>query len=74
MGDNSKALMKVYLPAIEGHVPAQMLRAFSASLDFCYLVRQNVVDEATLTATVSVTQTFGRDPVHHDGAERIRLN
>ncbi|KAJ6621814.1 hypothetical protein B0H10DRAFT_2162891 [Mycena sp. CBHHK59/15] len=49
-GDDSKALMKVYLPAIEGHVPAQMLRAFSAFLNFCYLVRRNVVDEATLTA------------------------
>ncbi|KAJ6626555.1 hypothetical protein B0H10DRAFT_2211156 [Mycena sp. CBHHK59/15] len=42
--------MKVYLPAIEGHVPPQMLRAFSAFLDFCYLVRRNVVDEATLVA------------------------
>ncbi|KAF7349140.1 hypothetical protein MVEN_01436200 [Mycena venus] len=49
-GDDSKALMKVYLPAIEGHVPAQMLRTFSAFLDFCYLVRRNVVNEATLTA------------------------
>ncbi|KAJ6617373.1 hypothetical protein B0H10DRAFT_2176466 [Mycena sp. CBHHK59/15] len=44
-GDNSKALMKVYLPAIEG-----MLCALSAFLDFCYLVHQNVSDEATLTA------------------------
>ncbi|KAJ7589439.1 hypothetical protein C8J56DRAFT_889002 [Mycena floridula] len=26
-GDDSKALMKVYLPAISGHVPAQMVRA-----------------------------------------------
>ncbi|KAJ6626485.1 hypothetical protein B0H10DRAFT_2302293 [Mycena sp. CBHHK59/15] len=49
-GDDSKALMKVYLPAIEGHVPAQMLRAFSAFLDFCYLVRCNIVGEATLIA------------------------
>ncbi|KAJ6556913.1 hypothetical protein B0H10DRAFT_1847268 [Mycena sp. CBHHK59/15] len=49
-GDDSKALMKVYLPAIEGHVPAQMLRMFSAFLDFCYLVRRNVVGEATLIA------------------------
>ncbi|KAJ7885314.1 hypothetical protein B0H14DRAFT_2338731 [Mycena olivaceomarginata] len=30
-GDDSKALMKVYLPAIEGHVPPQMLRAFTVS-------------------------------------------
>ncbi|KAJ7248710.1 hypothetical protein C8J57DRAFT_1522190 [Mycena rebaudengoi] len=49
-GDDSKALMKVYLPCIEGHVPAQMLRAFSAFLDFCYLVRRNVIGEATLGA------------------------
>ncbi|KAJ7648027.1 hypothetical protein FB45DRAFT_783012 [Roridomyces roridus] len=48
-GDDYKALMKVYLPAIEGHVPPQMLRAFSAFLDFCYLVRRNVIDESTLT-------------------------
>ncbi|KAJ7099636.1 hypothetical protein C8R43DRAFT_1092365 [Mycena crocata] len=39
-GDDSKAVMKVYLPAIEGHVPAQMLRAFSTFLDFCYLERK----------------------------------
>ncbi|KAK7001906.1 hypothetical protein R3P38DRAFT_3283720 [Favolaschia claudopus] len=49
-GDDSKALMKVYLPAIEGYVPPQMLRAFSAFLDFCYLVRRNVINEATLAA------------------------
>ncbi|KAJ7232354.1 hypothetical protein C8J57DRAFT_1578978 [Mycena rebaudengoi] len=49
-GDDSKALMKVYLPCIEGHVPAQMLRAFSAFLDFCYLVQRNVIGEATLDA------------------------
>ncbi|KAJ6599668.1 hypothetical protein B0H10DRAFT_1825174, partial [Mycena sp. CBHHK59/15] len=39
-GDDSKALMKVYLPTIEGHVPPQMLRALSTFLDFCYLVRR----------------------------------
>ncbi|KAF7350244.1 hypothetical protein MVEN_01327900 [Mycena venus] len=37
-GDDSKALMKVYLPAMEGYVPPQMLRAFSAFLEFFYLV------------------------------------
>ncbi|KAJ7240897.1 hypothetical protein C8J57DRAFT_1561882 [Mycena rebaudengoi] len=47
-GDDSKALMKVYLPAIEGYVPPQMLRAFSAFLEFCYLVRRNVLDEEAL--------------------------
>ncbi|KAJ7484562.1 hypothetical protein FB451DRAFT_1555053 [Mycena latifolia] len=62
-GDDSKALMKVYLPAIEGHVPAQMLRAFSAFLDFCYLVRRNVVDEATLTAIDAALARYHRERV-----------
>ncbi|KAJ6612918.1 hypothetical protein B0H10DRAFT_2436717 [Mycena sp. CBHHK59/15] len=60
-GDDSKALMKVYLPAIEGHVPAQMLRAFSAFLDFCYLVRRNVVDEATLNAIDAALARYHRE-------------
>ena len=44
-GDDSKALMKVYLPAIHGHVPAQMVRAVGAFLEFCYLVRREVLDD-----------------------------
>ncbi|KAJ7480981.1 hypothetical protein FB451DRAFT_1350862 [Mycena latifolia] len=62
-GDDSKALMKVYLPAIEGHVPPQMLRAFSAFLDFCYLVRRNVVDEATLTAIDAALARYHQERV-----------
>ncbi|KAJ7137438.1 hypothetical protein C8R43DRAFT_1097904 [Mycena crocata] len=60
-GDDSKALMKVYLPAIEGHVPAQMLRAISAFLDFCYLVRRNVIDETTLTAIDAAVARYHRE-------------
>ncbi|KAI0083393.1 hypothetical protein BDY19DRAFT_978759 [Irpex rosettiformis] len=48
-GDDSKALMKVWLPAIAGHVPGQMVRAFAAFLEFCYLVRCDVINEDTLT-------------------------
>lgn len=40
-GDDSKALMKVYLAAIAGHVPSGMVKAFSAFLDFCYIARRN---------------------------------
>ncbi|KAG1830283.1 hypothetical protein F4604DRAFT_1887434 [Suillus subluteus] len=47
-GDDSKALMKVFLPAIKGHVPQDMVRAFRALLEFCYLVRCNVVTKDTL--------------------------
>ncbi|KAH9849164.1 hypothetical protein C2E23DRAFT_737876 [Lenzites betulinus] len=47
-GDDSKALMKVYLPAIAGHVPPKMVRALSAFLEFCYLVRRDVITTSTL--------------------------
>ncbi|KAG2743052.1 hypothetical protein P692DRAFT_201841927 [Suillus brevipes Sb2] len=36
-GDDSKVLMKVYLPAIEGHVPTEVVQTFRAFLEFCYL-------------------------------------
>ncbi|KAH7905419.1 hypothetical protein BJ138DRAFT_1118492 [Hygrophoropsis aurantiaca] len=47
-GDDSKALMKVYLPAIEGHVHQDVVRTFRAFLEFCYIVRRNIIDESTL--------------------------
>ncbi|KAJ7669939.1 hypothetical protein DFH06DRAFT_1372426 [Mycena polygramma] len=49
-GDDSKALMKVYLPAIKGLVPPAIVEALSAFLDFCYLVRRADFDEDTLDA------------------------
>ncbi|KAG6898428.1 hypothetical protein C0992_004139 [Termitomyces sp. T32_za158] len=49
-GDDSKALMKVYLPAIAGHVPTKMVEAFKHFLEFCYLVRRSVIDEDNLEA------------------------
>ncbi|KAI5991885.1 hypothetical protein EDD15DRAFT_2388391 [Pisolithus albus] len=47
-GDDSKALMKVYLPAIEGHVPSDIVRTFRAFLEFCYLVRRDILTEKDL--------------------------
>jgi hypothetical protein len=38
----------VYLPAIEGHVPRDVVRAFRAFLEFCYIVRRDVITEETL--------------------------
>ncbi|KAJ3792476.1 hypothetical protein GGU11DRAFT_819026 [Lentinula aff. detonsa] len=40
-GDDSKALMKVYVAAIAGYVPEDMLRAVATFMDFCYLARRN---------------------------------
>ncbi|KAG2122710.1 hypothetical protein BD769DRAFT_1629193 [Suillus cothurnatus] len=47
-GDDSKALMKVYLPALEGYVPTDIICTFRALLEFCYLVRRNVITETSL--------------------------
>ena len=37
--NDTKALMKVYLPAIEAHVPAQMVHAVHDLIEFSYLVQ-----------------------------------
>ncbi|KAI0310524.1 hypothetical protein OF83DRAFT_1166623 [Amylostereum chailletii] len=47
-GDDSKALMKVYVNAIEGHVPRDMVRAITAYLDFCYIARKSELLETDL--------------------------
>nr|GAT57072.1 predicted protein [Mycena chlorophos] len=62
-GDDSKALMKVYLAAIEGYVPTQMLRAFSAFLEFCYLVRRNTITERTLDEIKDALSRYHKERV-----------
>ena len=39
----------MYLPAIEGHVPSDILRVFRAFLEFCYIARHDIISEDTLT-------------------------
>ncbi|KAF8838495.1 hypothetical protein BDN67DRAFT_982459, partial [Paxillus ammoniavirescens] len=56
--DDSKALMKVYLPVIEGHVPDDMIRTFRVFLEFCYIVRQNIVTDNTLKELKNALQRF----------------
>lgn len=53
--------LQVYLPAIQHHVPPQMVRAISAFLDFCYLVRRNVINETTLNAIDDALIRFHRE-------------
>ncbi|KAG6825116.1 hypothetical protein H0H92_004667, partial [Tricholoma furcatifolium] len=57
-GDDSKALMKVYLPAIAGHLPTKMVQAIRHFLDFCYLVRRHVINEDDLTAIDAAVAAF----------------
>ncbi|KAG2035374.1 hypothetical protein BDR03DRAFT_868122 [Suillus americanus] len=40
--------MKVYLPAIEGHVPQDIIWCFGAFLKFCYIMQQDIIAEDTL--------------------------
>ncbi|THU87110.1 hypothetical protein K435DRAFT_762879 [Dendrothele bispora CBS 962.96] len=60
-GDDSKALMKVILPAISGLVPPQMVCTFSAFLEFCYLVWRNIINQETLVAIDAAVARF-----HHE--------
>ncbi|KAI6032342.1 hypothetical protein BKA83DRAFT_4046649 [Pisolithus microcarpus] len=60
-GDDSKALMKyplVYLPAIEGHIPQDIVRTLHAFLEFCYIVRQNVITDDTLSDLKNALDRF----------------
>ncbi|KII87401.1 hypothetical protein PLICRDRAFT_664349 [Plicaturopsis crispa FD-325 SS-3] len=57
-GDDSKALMKVYLPALVGYVPSEMVKCLSAFLDFCYLVRRSVHTVSTLDAIDDALRRF----------------
>ncbi|KAG1738865.1 uncharacterized protein EDB91DRAFT_1237652 [Suillus paluster] len=57
-GDDSKALMKVYLPAIRGHVPQDIIRAFSAFLDFCYIFRCEALTEDDLVQLQDALDCF----------------
>ncbi|KAG6919386.1 hypothetical protein DXG01_006935, partial [Tephrocybe rancida] len=57
-GDDSKALMKVYLPAISGHVPPQMVEALRHFLEFCYLARRSVLDEDDLVSIDNSVENF----------------
>ncbi|KAF8440229.1 hypothetical protein L210DRAFT_3401267 [Boletus edulis BED1] len=53
-GDDSKALMKVYLAAIEGYVPCDVVRTFHAFLEFCYSVHKDVITDSNLVVLQNV--------------------
>ena len=50
--------MKVFLPAIEGLVPVEMVHCVRAFLDFCYLVCCNFHDTKSLDATQEALDHF----------------
>ncbi|KDQ05944.1 hypothetical protein BOTBODRAFT_60809 [Botryobasidium botryosum FD-172 SS1] len=47
-GADSKALMRVILPALVGHVPSEIIQCVRSFLDLCYLLRLDSHSEDTL--------------------------
>ncbi|RXW18633.1 hypothetical protein EST38_g7221 [Candolleomyces aberdarensis] len=60
-GNDSKALMKVFLAAIKGLVPDGMVRAISAFMEFCYLVRLSEIDELVLDRIDKAVEEFHQE-------------
>ena len=56
-------MTQVFLPAISGHVLAQMVHAISAFMEFCYLVQRSQIDEDTLAAIDTAVDRFHRERV-----------
>ncbi|KAL0060247.1 hypothetical protein AAF712_012957 [Marasmius tenuissimus] len=61
--NDSKALMKVYLAAIVGRVPDGVVRTIAAFIEFCYLVRRDVITEDTIYKIGAALETFHRERV-----------
>ncbi len=53
----------MYLGAIVGYVPPQMVQCMSAFLEFCYLVRRDTITTRTLLQIEDSLQCFHRDRV-----------
>ena len=50
--------MKVYLPAIEGHVPVKMVHAVCNLIEFSYLVHRDIHNSDSLQAIHDVLDSF----------------
>jgi hypothetical protein len=50
--------VQVYLPAIEGHVPDEMVQAIRAFLEFCYIARCDAHDTNSLAALQDALEWF----------------
>ena len=55
---NSRESIKVYLPALVGHVPSDMIRALRAFLEFCYIARRDIITEDDLTLLEDALRRF----------------
>ncbi|TFY53155.1 hypothetical protein EVJ58_g9608 [Rhodofomes roseus] len=79
-GDDSKASMKVYLPAIHSLVPPEIVRTISTFSDICYLIRALMQTDDTIAELVEALikeyhhhrEMFRRTGVCPDGFSQPR--
>ncbi|KAI0323375.1 hypothetical protein GY45DRAFT_1264667 [Cubamyces sp. BRFM 1775] len=57
-GNDSKALMKVFLPALSGYVPDAMIQCLAAFFDFAYLARRPSHNTTSLDAMDAALARF----------------
>ncbi|KAF8157500.1 hypothetical protein BJ912DRAFT_866975 [Pholiota molesta] len=57
-GDDSKALMKVYIAAIAGHVPSEMVQCLATFMELCYIFRRNVITSTALSTAEGLLDRF----------------
>ena len=50
--------MQIYLPAIEGHVPTEMVQALRALIDFIYIAWHDIIDTNSLKAMDDALERF----------------
>jgi hypothetical protein len=51
-------IIQVYLAAIVGHVPSDMVKCISAFLDFCYIARRNAISAEDLDSLQNALSRF----------------
>ncbi|KAI0739815.1 hypothetical protein C8Q80DRAFT_1124139 [Daedaleopsis nitida] len=57
-GNDSKALMKIIIPTVVGHVPDKMIKCLTSFLDSCYIVRRDSHDSHSLAAMQDLLTSF----------------
>ena len=58
---------QVYLPAIAGYVPPQMVHAISAFMEFCYLVHHSVINDDDLITMDNAMANFHCEHIAFNG-------
>lgn len=51
-------IYQLYLPALQGHLPAEVIRTFRAFLEFYYIARRDVITEDHLDALQDAVSRF----------------